>query len=105
MLEILLINAFVALIFIYVGYLIKYKKHYHLIAGLNDYNPDNLDLHKKYNLKLIGNTLGNSSFIYGATILILTLININQFLVHLLAVVAFIINILIFYKGFKINTN
>lgn len=101
MIENLIINSAIALIFFAFGYLIKYKKQYHLIAGLNDYNLENAEIRKKYNVEKIGNVIGNSAFIYGITMIVLTLFNVNIILVHLIPLIAFFLNILMFHKVFK----
>src|SRR5690554_1948876 len=103
MIENFIINSTVALIFFLFGYLIKYKKKYHLIAGLNDYNPNNTEIRKKYNVEKIGNVIGNSAFIYGIILITLTLFDVNQLLIHSIALIAFFLNLLVFSKGFKKN--
>ena len=101
MIENLIINSAIALIFFVLGYLIKYKKQYHLIAGFNDYNPNNAEVRKKYNMEKIGNVIGNSAFIYGAILIVLTLFDVNIILVYIISLIAFFLNILMFYKVFK----
>lgn len=93
----------VALIFFLLGYLIKYKKKYYLIAGLNDYNPNNAEIRKKYNVEKIGNVVGNSAFICGITLITLTLFDVNLLLVYSIALIACFLNLLVFSKGFKKN--
>lgn len=104
MIENVIINSVLTLLFFLIGYLIKYKKKYEFIAGLNDYNPNNEEIKKNYNVEKIGNVIGNSAFIYGITIIILTLLDVNMILVHLISLVAFFLNLLIFSKGFKKST-
>ncbi|HLV23947.1 MAG TPA: DUF3784 domain-containing protein [Moheibacter sp.] len=101
MIENLIINFVVTLIFFLFGYLIKYKKKYELIAGFNDYSPNNAKIKKKYNMEKVGNVMGNSAFIYGITIIIFTLFDVNQMLVHSIALGAFFLNLVLFSKGFK----
>lgn len=101
MIENLIINSAIALIFFCIRLLEKYKKQYHLIAGFNDYNPNNAEIRKKYNAEKIGNVMGNSAFIYSIIIIILTLFNINQMLVHSIALGAFFLNLAVFSKGIK----
>lgn len=104
MIENIIINSTVALIFFLFGYLIKYKKKYHLIAGLNDYNPKNPAIAKKYNVEKIGNVMGNSAFICGITMIILTVFDVNLVWIYLISLLVFFLNILIFYKWFKKRT-
>src|SRR5690606_6465128 len=103
MIENIIINSTIALIFFLLGYLIKYKKKYCLIAGLNDYNPNNAEIGKKYNVEKIGNVVGNSAFIYGITLITLTLFDVNLLLGYSIALIASFLNLLVFSKGFKKN--
>lgn len=96
-----IINTIIALLFFLLGYLIKYKKKYDLIAGYSDYSPENEEINKKYNMKKLGNVVGNSAFIYGIVLILLTFFKINQVLIHSIALGLFLLNLALFSKGIR----
>lgn|SRR5690554_1980919 len=100
--DLLIINIIFALLFFRLGYLIKYKKRYDLIAGFSDYKSDNEKLGEEYEVERIGNIIGNSAFIFGVILILLSLIkSIHPVLIYVFALTASALYILWFYKVFQ----
>lgn len=94
------LNVFISLLFIILGYLVKYKKKYNLIAGFSDYDKEKNNL-KEYNMKKIGNVVGNSLFIYALSLILLTIFQINYIWMHPISLVAMFGYTLIFCRNIK----
>ena len=85
----------------FLGYLIKYKKMYNLIAGFNDYHPIKNDYSQTHNIEKIGKVMGNACFIYLFAVIISLILNIDNVWIHLIATASMFIYIGINYASFK----
>lgn len=73
----IIIHLLIAFLIGLLGYLIKYKKMYQLIAGLNNYHPVKNDYSDKYNLQKVGNVMGNAYFLYVLAVILSLVLNID----------------------------
>ncbi len=96
----IIFNLLIGFLIGILGYLIKHKKMYQLIAGLN-YHPVKNNYKDTYNMLKVGNVLGNACFIYLFAVIISLILHIENLWIHLLATASMLIYIGIYYKSFK----
>ena len=97
----IIFNLLIGSLIGFLGYLIKHKKMYQLIAGLNDYHPVKNNYKDLYNMQKVGNVLGNACFIYLFAVIISLILNVDNLWIHLVATASMLIYIGIYYKGIK----
>ena len=97
----IIIHLLIAILIGLLGYLIKYKKMYQLIAGLNDYHPVKNDYSDKYDIQKVGNVIGDACFLYVLAVILSLVLNIDDIWIHLIATASMFIYIGINYASFK----
>ena len=96
-----IISLIMILLFMVLGYFIKYKKKYQLIAGLNDYRPNNEKLKAAYDMQKIGNIMGNACFLYSFSCVLLMIFKVDFIWVHLISLSLFLLYLLVFMRNVK----